>query len=81
MFVSIWVTNVLLITRVTNIRVLGSVTVVTDGPLVTFVTVVKLVIKVTSATVLRLLRNGFDLWTYPVLCSFCLCEYSSAVFH
>ena len=45
MFVSTWVTNVHLITRVTNIPVLNSVAVVTDGPLVTFVTMVKLVIK------------------------------------
>jgi len=80
MFESTWVTNVLLITRVTSIPVLNSVTVVTDGPAVTFVTVVKLVIKVTSASVLRLLQNCFDLWTYPVLCSFFLCEYSSVVF-
>jgi hypothetical protein len=75
-FVSTWVTNVLLITRVTSIPVLKSVTVVTDGPVVTFVIVVKFVIKVTIATVLRLLQNCFDLWTYPVLCSFFLCEYS-----
>jgi hypothetical protein len=80
MFVSTWVTNVLLISWVASIPVLNSVTVVTDGPLVTLVTVVKLLIKVTSATVLRLRQNCFDLWTYPVLCSFFLCEYSCAVF-
>jgi hypothetical protein len=80
MFASTWVTDVLLITRVTSIPVLNSVIVVTDGPLVTFVTVFKLVIRVTSATVLRLRQNCFDLGTYPVLCSFFLCEYSSSVF-
>jgi hypothetical protein len=78
--VSHWVTNVLLIIRFTSIPVLNSITIVTDDPLVTFITVVKLVIRVTSATVFRLHQNCFDLWTYPGLCSFSLCEYSSAVF-
>ena len=68
------VTNVLLISWVTSIPVLNSVTVVTDGPLVTLVSVVKLVVMVTSVTVLRLRQNCFDLWTYPVLCSFFVCE-------
>ena len=54
---------------------------VTGGTVVTFVTVVKLAFKVTSAMVLLLRQNCFDLWIYPVLCSFCLYEYSSAVFH
>jgi hypothetical protein len=74
-FVGTWVSDVILITRVTNIPVVTSVTVVTGGPMVTFVTVVKLVIRVTSATVLRC----FDLWTYPVFLSFFLSFFVSTV--
>ena len=74
MCVSTWVSNGILITRVTNIPI---VTVVTDGPFVTSVTVVKLVIKVASSRVLRLRQNCFGLWTSCLL--FFLCEYSSAV--
>jgi len=52
MFVSTWIINVLLITRVTNIPVL-----ISGGTVVTSATVVKLVFKVTSAMVLRVRQN------------------------